>query len=149
MSDFVRAARTDEVAHVLDDAERRDVELLVHRERATAVGERHLLRRRDDDRARDRHRLAEAQHDVARSGRQIDDQIVEVRPPHFTEELLQRPVQHRPAPDDRRVVSREEGHRDDLHPVLLGRHDLLAVGRELGLQARASSARSARRCRRR
>ena len=73
----------------------RDVELLVHRDRATAVGERHLLRRRDDNGAGDRHGLAEAQRDVAGAGRQVDDEVVEVVPPHFAEELLQRAVQHR------------------------------------------------------
>ena len=45
--------------HVLDEAERRDVELLIHPHRAAAVGERHLLRRGDDDRAGGRHRLAQ------------------------------------------------------------------------------------------
>src|SRR5262249_27925078 len=49
------------------------------------------------------------------------------------EELLQRAVQHRAAPDDRRIVLREETHRDDLQAVFLGRHDLLSVGRELRL----------------
>ena len=44
-------------------------------------------------------------------------------------------MQHRPAPDDRRIVVREESHRDDLQAVLLGRHDLLAVGDELRLHA--------------
>ena len=76
---FVLAVGAHEVAHVLDDAERRDVQLLVHRDRAPAVGERHLLRRRHDDRAGDRHRLAEAERDVAGARRQIDDEIVEVR----------------------------------------------------------------------
>src|ERR687891_271179 len=35
----------------------------------------------------------------------------------------------------RRVVAGEERHRDDLHPVLFRRNDLLAVGGELGLDA--------------
>ena len=65
---FVAAVRTDEMAHVLDDAERRDVQLLIHPNGAAAVGERHLLRRRDDDRPGHRDGLAQAQRDVARSG---------------------------------------------------------------------------------
>ena len=44
-------------------------------------------------------------------------------------------MQHRPPPDDRRIVSGQEPHRDDLEAVLLGRHDLLAVGDELRLHA--------------
>ena len=106
-------------------------------DRAAAVGERHLLRRRHDDRARDRHGLAEAQRDVAGAGRQIDDEIIEIDPAHFAKKLLQRAVQHRSAPDDRRIVVREKPHRDDLQAVFLRRHDLLAVGGELRLDARA------------
>ena len=53
---FVMTVRARVVAHVLDDAERRDVELLIHPHGAPAVGERHLLRRGDDDRAGDRRR---------------------------------------------------------------------------------------------
>ena len=56
-------------------------------------------------------------------------------PAHLAEELLDDAVQHRPAPDDRRIVAGQEAHRHDLDAVLLGRHDLLAVGRQLGLQA--------------
>ena len=112
------------VAHVLDDADRRDIELLIHPHGAPAVGQRHLLRRRHDDRADDRHRLAEAQRDVAGAGRHVDDQVVEVLPRHFAEELLDGAVQHRPAPDDRRIVVGHEPDRDDLHAVLLRRHDL-------------------------
>ena len=80
-------------------------------------------------------RLAEAQRDVAGAGRHVDDQIVEIASSDFAEELLQRAVQHRPAPDDRRIVAGQESHRDDLQPVLLGRHDLLAVGGQLRLHA--------------
>ena len=79
--------------------------------------------------ADDRHRLAEAERHVAGSGRHVDDQVVQVLPRHFAEELLDGAVQHRPAPDDRRIVVGHEPDRDDLHAVLLGRHDLLAVGR--------------------
>ena len=100
-------------------------------DRAAAVGQRHLLRRRDDDRSGDRNRLAQAQRDVAGARRHVDDEVVEIVPAHLAEELLDGAVQHRPAPDDRRVVRRHEPHRDHLEPVLLGRHDLLAVGREL------------------
>ncbi len=49
-------------------------------------------------------------------------------------ELLDHAVQHRPAPDDRCVIWREEGHRHHLEIVLLGRHDLPAIGAQLGLE---------------
>ena len=79
--------------------------------------------------------LAQAQRDVAGSRRHVDHEVVEVHPPHFAEKLLQRAVQHRSAPDDRRIVAREETHRDHLKAVLLRRDDLLAVGDELRLDA--------------
>ena len=69
---LVLAVTAHEVAHVLDDAERRDVELFVHRDRAARIRQRHLLRRRHDNRARNGHRLAEAQRDVARPRRHVD-----------------------------------------------------------------------------
>ena len=108
---------------------RRDVQLLIHPHGAAAVGQRHLLRRRDDDRADDRHGLAQAERDVAGARRHVDDQVVEIVPGDIAEELLDRAVQHRPAPDDRRIVVGQKPHRDHLDAVLLRRHDLLAVGR--------------------
>ena len=56
---LVMAVRALVETHVLHEAERRDLQLLIHAHRAAAVGERHLLRRRHDDRAGGRHRLAE------------------------------------------------------------------------------------------
>ena len=40
--------------------------------------------------------------------RHIDEERVEVAPVDVGEELLERPVQHRPAPHDRRVLVEEE-----------------------------------------
>src|SRR6476620_2926589 len=45
---LVPAARADEVAHVLDEAERRHVQLLIHPDGPQGVGERHGLRCGDD-----------------------------------------------------------------------------------------------------
>ena len=44
-------------------------------------------------------------------------------------------MKHRPAPDDRRIVAGQKAHRDHLQAELLGRHDLLPVGRELAFHA--------------
>src|SRR4026209_2285176 len=44
--------------------------------------------------------------------RQVEDEVIETGPGHLAEELLERAVQHRAAPDDRRVVGGEEAHRD-------------------------------------
>src|SRR6185503_11046881 len=73
---FVFAVRAREVAHVLDQPDRRNVQLLVHRHGTTRVGQRHQLRRRDDDRSGDRYSLTEAEGDVAGARRHVDDQIV-------------------------------------------------------------------------
>ena len=44
-------------------------------------------------------RLAEAERNVAGSRRHVHNEIVEVLPGHFPEELLNRAVQHRAPPD--------------------------------------------------
>src|SRR5882762_5369196 len=47
--DLVMTIRAGVVTHVLHQSDRRDVQLLVHPNRANGVGKRHLLWRRDDD----------------------------------------------------------------------------------------------------
>ena len=48
--------------------------------------------------------LGHGDRDVAGAGREVHEQDVEVAPPDVGEELLQRAVQHRPAPHDRGVA---------------------------------------------
>ena len=48
----------------------------------------------------DLHPLRERERDVAGAGREIEDEEVELAPVHVVQELLQRAVQHRAAPDD-------------------------------------------------
>ncbi len=67
--------------------------------------------------------LRDRDGDVAGAGRQVHQQDVEVAPVDVGEELLQRAVQHRPAPHDRGVVLGEHADRDDLHAVRGRRHD--------------------------
>ena len=67
--------------------------------------------------------LRERDGDVAGAGRQVEQQDVEVAPEDVGQELLERPVQHRPAPGDRLVAPGEHAGRDDLHPVGLRRHE--------------------------
>ena len=59
------------------------------------------LRGRDDHELRVGEQLGDGDGDVARAGRQVQEQHVEVAPPDVGEELLQRAVQHRPAERDR------------------------------------------------
>jgi hypothetical protein len=128
---FVVAVGAGVIAHVLDQTHRRDIQLLVHTHRAEAVGEWHLLRRGHDNRADHWNRLAQAERNVTRARRHVDDQVIEIPPCHFAEELLYRAMQHRTTPDDGRVIGGQKTHRHDLKAVLLCRHDLFAVGRKL------------------
>jgi hypothetical protein len=131
---LVPAVRAHEMTHVLDHADRRDVQLLVHRDRPAAVRQRYLLRRRHHDRARDRDGLAEGERDVAGARRHVDDEVVEIDPPRLAKELLERAVEHRSPPDDRRVLGRQEAHRHHLQAELLRGQHLLAIGRDLNLR---------------
>ena len=54
------ALGADEIAHVLDDAEHRHVDLAEHVEALAGVDQREVLRRGDDDGARQRHLLRHA-----------------------------------------------------------------------------------------
>src|SRR3954452_23568740 len=118
---------THEVAHVLDDAQRRHIQLLIHPHGAPRVGNRNDLRSRDDDAAGDGDRLAQRERDVAGAWWHVDDQIIDILPSRAAEELLDDPVKHGAAPDYRRIIAREKRHRDQLDPVLARRNDLAAV----------------------
>ena len=101
-----------EPAHVLDDALHGQVHLLRHRGRQP----RHLLRCRlrggDHVHLTAGQVLAEAERDVAGAGRHVDEQEVGVVPEHVGEELLERLVQHRAAPDDRLALGHEVADGD-------------------------------------
>ena len=77
--------------------------------------------------------LADGDGDVTGAGRQVEQQHVQVAPVHVGQELLQRPVQHRPAPDHGSIALGEHADRDDLHVVRRRRHDhVLDRGRAAG-----------------
>ena len=108
----VTARRALVVAHVLDDAEDRNLDLLEHRDALHDVDDRDLLRRRHHHRARDRDQLRQRELHVAGAGRQIADEVVELAPLDVAEELLEQAVHHRAAPHDRLVLVDEEADRD-------------------------------------
>ena len=74
--------------------------------------------RGDDQELRLRQQLGERHRDVAGAGRQVDQQVVELAPVDVLEELLERLVEHRPAPDDGGVLLDEEPDRHHLDAVL-------------------------------
>src|SRR5437588_653371 len=74
------AMRAQEIAHVLDDAEHRHLDLGEHVEALAGVEERDVLRRRDDDGAGERYLLRHRQLRVAGTGRHVGDHDVELAP---------------------------------------------------------------------
>src|SRR3954452_18697326 len=103
------AAFAEDLAiHVLDHTEQLDV--VAHRGLRCAPGDllRGLLWRRHDHELGVRQQLRECHRHVARTGRQVDQQVVQLAPFDVLEELADGLVQHRPAPGDRLVLGVEE-----------------------------------------
>ena len=72
---------------------------------------------------RTREQLGHRDRHIAGTRWQVEQQDIEVSPVHISQELLQRPVQHRPAPRDRGIALGELSDRDDLHVVRDGGQD--------------------------
>ena len=125
-----------EPRHVLDHALDRQIDLDGHRRRQPGDLLRRRLRRRDDVDLATRQVLAEAEGDVAGARRHVDQQELGRVPVHVGQELLERLVQHRSAPDHGLVLGHEVPDRDAAHAPAFGRHDHLvdhdrrAVGAE-------------------
>ena len=86
------AIGADEIAHVLDHAENRAVQLVEHRDRPRRVEQRHVLRRGDDHRAVERDLLRERELRIAGAGRQIDDQKILRAPQRVLEKWRTAPI---------------------------------------------------------
>ena len=106
-----------EARHVLDHATDLQVDLVRHVRRAPRDFLGCRLGRGDDHELGLRQQLRERHRDVAGARGQIDEQVVEHAPVDVLQELGQRLVQHRPAPDDGGVLLDEEADRHDLHAV--------------------------------
>ena len=106
------AAGAHEHAHVLDDAEHRDLDPLEHPETLAGVGEGHVLGRGDDDRAAHRDALGEGELNVPGARRKVDDEVVDGAPVGVPKKLLEGLGHHRPPPDHRGVLLDEvpDGH---------------------------------------
>ena len=128
---------TDEVAHILDHAEQRHLDLVEHRDASTGVDQRQILRRRHDHRAGERHVLSHGQLGVAGARRHIDDQHVQFAPHDLAQELVQRRHHHRSAPDHRRALVDQEPDRHHLDAEAFERNEPLAVRRyaRFGIEA--------------
>ena len=143
------AARADQVAHVLDDRGHPHAGLARH----LGGAHRHLLggrlRRGHQHQVGLGQQLAERDRDVAGARRHVHDQVVELAPVDVGEELLERAVEHRSAPDDGGVGVGEEPDRHHLQLVVDRRHDHLVDHHRLAARRPACGGSSSRRCRRR
>src|SRR5439155_1369863 len=81
---------------------------------AQRIAHRHFLRRGDDDRGADVHRLGERELCVAGPGRQVHEKVVELSPIHILHELLNHLHDDRPTPDGGRVPLDDERERHEL-----------------------------------
>jgi hypothetical protein len=77
--------------------------------------------------------LTEREGDVAGARRHVDQEEVGLAPVGVHQKLLQRFVQHRAPPDDRRVVGNEVAHRQAPHPVGGRRHHQVPDDHGIGL----------------
>lgn len=102
--DFLPAVRTAQPAHVLDDAEDRGLYLLEEIERFADVGKGNLLRRGHDDTSSVGDGIQHGQMFITRTGRGIDDQIVQSPPLYVGQKLSDGPRFLGAAPEDRRVL---------------------------------------------
>src|ERR1700751_481393 len=74
VTEYVRtraALWADECAHVFDNAEHRRVDAAKHRDAAPGVDQSEILRRRNDDRAFERHLLGHGELRIARARRHV------------------------------------------------------------------------------
>ena len=106
----------DEEAHVLYDAEGRHIHLLEHHHAFAHIVQRHFLRVVTVT-APESGTNWSGELGVARAGRQVDQQIIQF-PQHIPEELLDRGVHHRSAPDDGGVFRDEKPIEISLTPWL-------------------------------
>ena len=103
------AVRADEAAHVLNDAQHRQIERDAEGQRLAHVVHGHALRRGDDHGAGVRaQQFDQRQGFVAGAGRSIYDEAVEVPPVHAGQHLADRRVLARSAPDDGIVILGKE-----------------------------------------
>lgn len=113
----------EEGAHVLQDAEDRDLELPEHVRRPLGVNEGHLLGRGDDDPARDLGELGKAELHVPRPRGKVHHQVVQLPPVHVLQELLQGAVEDGPPPGQGLPRGDDVGDGEDLDPVGLQGED--------------------------
>ena len=111
--------------HVLDKSEDRLVHAFVteHIHTFLHIGQSHVLRSADDHGSFQRDVVHEADVYVTGSRRHVDQQEVQLAPPHLQNHLLQGVAGHRAAPDQCLLGLREIADRHPLDAIFLQRHD--------------------------
>ena len=102
------AVRAENIAHVLDQSEHRDVHHLCHVESLFDYHCDKILRGRDDNYSVDGQALENGQRHIAGSGRHINEHVVDITPDDLRPELLNNSGNDRSAPDDRRILFFEQ-----------------------------------------
>ena len=137
------ATRTQEIAHVLDDAENGRLDLLEHGDGPPRVEQGQILRRGDDHRPGQRHLLRQGELHVAGARRHVDDERVQFAPLRLAEHLHQRLRHHGAAPDHRHFLVDEKADRHDLYAIGLERNHLAVLDLRFARQAEEARRRRA------
>ena len=111
-----------EVAHVFHQAQNGYIHFLKHGNTLADDTEGSFLRRTDDDATVKRLGLAERELGIAGAGRQIHKEIIQIRPFHGQEKLVDGLGDHGSAPDDGLVILQQEANAHDFHAVGDGGH---------------------------
>ena len=127
-----------EPSHVFDESEDRHINLVVgvHVDAFAGIGERHLLRRADDDCTSDVESLDEGKVDVACAWRGVEDEVVELAPVGFADELLLSVASHTSAPECCLVWVDKESYREKFYSIFFDRLDEVASVNILCIRSR-------------
>ena len=118
------------MAHVLDEAEDRDLEFFEHGDRAADVLEGHFLRRAHHDGPGEGDELHHREGDIAGSGGHVDHHVVELAPLGLGGEVANEGVLQATAPDHRLTVGNHQPEAHQLDAVGLDGNDLAALGHQ-------------------
>ena len=139
------AVRAGEGAHVLDDADDGHVDGFEHSQATSSDLQTDILRRGDNDHAREAQALGKRQLGVTGPWGQVEDQIIELSPANLSHHHLEILGDHRAAHDGRVVVVPQQAHRGCLDAITLGgNHAAIGCGRGRLINGQAEHARDAR-----